>query len=480
MNDVLFIQENGLAEFLGIEALSAFLKKNGYRTDLILLSHTGDYLDYIEKTDPAVIAFSVLTGNHGVYYKVTTEIKKRFPDKPVIMGGPHVTYYPESLEYTDVDIYCLGDGEYPFLRLMERLASGRPYTDIPGLWVKSGGKIHKNNPTLTVRDLNELPIPDRDIYYKKYGFIRDLSTKRFVASRGCPFPCTYCFNHVRMDMYKEYMPPVRMKSAGTIIKEILDLKGRYAMTGVHFSDESFGLDMKFLEEFCREYKRKVNIPFSFLMRFDRMDGEKIGLLKDAGCTGIEIGLESGSERVRMDILRKTYTNKKAREVSAILRKNGIKIYTSNIIGIPTETYEEMLETLMLNREIRTDYTDCNIFIPFPKLWLTNKSKETGHISEGYDDKKIILGEEVPRTRSYEDNRILNLKYLFFIFIKLRVPVRLVRFLINLPHNRLYRMISMVEIYKSMRFFRIKLMPGLRFFWNTTFAAKGVIFGLDKK
>ncbi|MFQ5952907.1 MAG: B12-binding domain-containing radical SAM protein [Candidatus Omnitrophota bacterium] len=480
MSDVLFIQENGLAEFLGVEALSAFLKQNGYSVDLILLSHTEDYVEYIKKTDPKVIAFSVLTGNHGTYYHVSSILEKEFPDKIILMGGPHVTYYPESLEYANVDIYCIGDGEYPLLELLNRLRKEKEYNDIPGLWVKEGDNIFKNDPMLTIKDINELPIPDRGIYYDKYKFMRDLSTKRFVASRGCPFPCTYCFNHVRLDMYGKFMPATRMKSADTVIREIQEVKEKYPMHGVHFSDETFGLDRDFLLDFCEKYKKGIGLPFSFLMRFDLIEEDKIDLLKDAGCSGIEIGLESGSERVRRDILKKPVSNEKIKKASKILKKNGIKIYTSNIIGIPTESYEEMLETLRLNREIRVDYTDCNIFIPFPKLWLTNKSKETGHLTDDYDEEKIVKGETVPKTKSYYENDVLNLKHLFFLFAKLPIPMKVIRFLLKRRHNKLYELVSSLEMYKSIRFFRIRFMTGLRFFLNTCFSAKGVIFGLKEE
>lgn len=479
MSDIVFIQENGLAELLGVEALSAYLTQHGYSTDLILLSHTKDYLGYIAKTDPRVVAFSVLTANHHIYYRIASVIKKRFPDKILIMGGPHVTYYPESLQYADVDIYCLGDGEYPLRELFKRLEQGNAYDDIPGLWIKQGDTIVKNHPTWIVENLDSLPLPNRALYYAKYTFMADISTKRFITSRGCPFPCTYCFNHVRMDMYGRFVPAVRFKSADTVIREIVEVKREWPLYGVHFSDESFGLYLDFLKAFCEKYKALVGLPFSFLMRFDQIDEEKIELLKDAGCVGIEIGLESGSERVRKDILKKPVTTEKIRRAASLLKHYKIKFYTSNIIGIPTESFEEMIDTLRVNREIGTDYTDCNIFIPFPKLWLTKKSKEIGHLADDYNERKVMMGEMPPRTKSYEDIRVVNLKHLFFLLVKLPIPLSAVKLLITFPYPRVYQFLSMLELYKSMRFFRIRLLTGLKYFFNTYWATRGVIFGISK-
>jgi radical SAM superfamily enzyme YgiQ (UPF0313 family) len=141
---VLFIQNNGIQESIGVANLSGILKANGHSTDLLLVSHTTDLLGAIRRYDPGLIAFSALTGVHHSLEKLATRIKREL-SIPIIVGGPHPTYSPDMIQHPAIDIICRGEGELAMLELADALEHNRDITGIRNLSVKTGaGVIHRN------------------------------------------------------------------------------------------------------------------------------------------------------------------------------------------------------------------------------------------------------------------------------------------------------------------------------------------------
>src|SRR5438477_3012591 len=157
---VLFIQNNGIQESIGIANLSGILKANGHEADLLLVSHTPDLIGAIKKYDPGLIAFSALTGVHHSIEKLAVRIKNEL-DVPIIVGGPHPTYSPEMILNPGIDIICRGEGELAMLELADAMSAGTDVTGIRNLHIKTrNGTIHRNDMRPAV-PLDELPMPDR-------------------------------------------------------------------------------------------------------------------------------------------------------------------------------------------------------------------------------------------------------------------------------------------------------------------------------
>jgi radical SAM superfamily enzyme YgiQ (UPF0313 family) len=250
---VLFIQNNGIQESIGIANISAVLKANGHQTDLLLVSHARHLVDDIRACDPDLVAFSALTGVHRSIEDLARLVKDHF-DVPVIVGGPHPTYSPDMLLSPGIDIICRGEGELPMLELAEAMEHGRDVTGIRNLHVKTrSGTIHCNELRPPV-PLDELPPPDRGLYYDKYRFLREMPMKRFVSSMGCPYRCTFCHEPVIRDLYRKATRSdyLRRKSVRRIVDEIKDIAARYPLRHVHFSDDLFFIrnSHKWLEEFA--------------------------------------------------------------------------------------------------------------------------------------------------------------------------------------------------------------------------------------
>ena len=198
---VLFLQNNGIQESIGVASIAGMIKANGHAVDLRLASHTPDLRAAIADYNPHIVAFSALTGVHNAVLDLVKMVKANFPKITTVMGGPHPTYSPEVIEKPGLDVICRGEGEEAFLELCDKLQAGDDIRHVKNLWVKDrSGDLHKNElrpPAV----LDDLPFPDREIYYK-YDFIRDLPMKRFIASIGCPYPCTFCHEPVITQMYK--------------------------------------------------------------------------------------------------------------------------------------------------------------------------------------------------------------------------------------------------------------------------------------
>src|SRR4030042_1037709 len=177
---ILFITQPFVIEPLGIMYLSAQLKKSKHETELITTKE--DYIKKIKDWKPDVIAYSVITGSQHDYFKLNNEIKEKFPPIITFMGGPFVTFSPETIEKEKLDIICIGEGEEAITELADKLEKKQDITNIKNLWVKKNGKVYKNKVRPLIKNLDKLELPDREIIYK-YEEQKNNPIKHFIATR---------------------------------------------------------------------------------------------------------------------------------------------------------------------------------------------------------------------------------------------------------------------------------------------------------
>jgi len=466
---VLFIQNNGIQESIGVANLSGILKANGHSTDLLLVSHTTDLLGAIRRYDPGLIAFSALTGVHHSLEKLATRIKREL-SIPIIVGGPHPTYSPDMIQHPAIDIICRGEGELAMLELADALEHNRDITGIRNLSVKTGaGVIHRNAIRPAV-PLDELPFPDRELYYK-YGFLRDMPMKRFISSMGCPYPCTFCHEPVIRAMYRtdaksDYL---RRKSVTRAVAEIKYIKDRYPLRHVHFSDDLFFIrnSYKWLEEFAEVYPAEIGLPWNCNIRYDSVTEHAAGLLEKAGCYGAAVGLESGNEQIREAVIRKRSKNDHIVDGARRLREKQIKVLTTNMIGLPGETLDNALETVQLNMALGSDYVRANTFLLFPGLPLVEYARQKGFVDPDFDiDQQIAQSQEITLKTPYA-REFRNIASLFWLMVKF--PPSWIPFfkkLVKLPDNIVFRAIGSFNMCQELLFYRVRPIPALRYFHNT--------------
>jgi len=256
---IYFLQEY-IYEYFGPMCLSAILKKHGHQIELIVPDEEKGWFNKIKDAD--LLAFSCMTSSHKWALKTAQEIKNKL-NIPIIFGGVHPTVFKKIINEAPVDYIGIGESDYALLELVNRMEKREDTTNIQGIWTKKDGLIFKNEIEPLEENLDELPFPDRELYYNKYKFLRDMPTKRFLTSRGCPYQCTFCFNHVYLQIYRGKGRWVRKRSVNNLIKEIKEVKIKYGIKTVRFSDDTFAMNKQWLKEFLIKYKKEINLPFSF-------------------------------------------------------------------------------------------------------------------------------------------------------------------------------------------------------------------------
>jgi len=464
MGRLLFVQDNGVNENLGVMSIAGMLRAHGHEVDLLLLDeHPKNYPDLVAGYDPDLVALSFMTGNREWAYATARVLKEKFA-KPIIMGGVHPTLFPEDIDLGVVDYVCVGEGEYPALELMNAIDAGEDGARIQNLWHRKNGRVIKNPLRDLIQDFDPLPLPYREIYYK-YRFIRDLPIKRFISGIGCPYRCTFCHNPLQKKIYEGKGRFIRKKSVSRVIREVLQVKGRYPLKNVHFSDDTFVLDQAWLREFLAAYRREVSLPFSCNIRIDQVNEEMIKDLAESGCYGISFGIESGSDRIRNEILQKNLREADIINNARIIKRHGIKMIITNLMGVPEETLEDAFKTVAINQKIGADYTRAGVLIPYPKTGIVDYAIERGLLPADYAIHNFTQIIRKSLIKSRYAREFENLCALFNLTVRFPFLTPLTRKLIKLPLTRLYSLTRLWEAFENMLYFRLFNLAGFRYFFH---------------
>ena len=369
----LFISKPLKMEPLGLLYLSAVAKQAGHEVQL-LLANDPQLESKVKTFAPDVIGYSITTGEQKFYFELNKRLKKVF-DFTSVFGGPHATFFPDIIYEQGVDVVCRGEGEGAFVDLL----NGRPRETISNLYVKDGTSFCLNNNLRPLAVLDDLPFPDRSIL----NGILISPIKHFLATRGCPFNCSYCFNEQYSKLYKGER--VRFRSVDSVIQEIIEVTLDKATKFVYFQDDVFILDKQWLREFTQKYKNNVAFPFHCHVRANILDTEKVALLKEAGCYSVHIAAETADDFIRNQILRRNMSREQIIAAAKMLKAAGIKFMMQNIIGLPTGNKDIDLATLELNIKCKPDYAWVSIFQPYPGTKLGEYCKSHKWFSGNFDD-----------------------------------------------------------------------------------------------
>ncbi|MDH7489079.1 MAG: radical SAM protein [Anaerolineae bacterium] len=351
----------------GLAHISAAAKAQGFEIDLIdlrALKGWDDFRAEIRQRRPDVIGFTMMSVDYDPVMQSVDIVKEELPQSIVVVGGPHPTLaLDEVAQNSKIDYIVTHEGEVTFPKLLRAIQEGNRPTD----------RILVGE----MPDLDALPFPDRELFlseWRKYGYTLDSPEVPFVeelpppfltiiAGRGCKYNCNFCQPAERRIFGRK----VRRRSVPSIIAELKELRDRYHFASFMFHDDCLTEDREWVIEFCRAYKAEgFTQPFFCQSRADIIvkHPDMVRLMADAGLRGYFIGFESGSDRV-LKFLRKGTTRAINLEAARICRKNGIAIWANYMLGIPTETDEEVMETISMLKEMDPDYYSPAFYTPHP-------------------------------------------------------------------------------------------------------------------
>lgn len=345
---------------------------------------------------------------------------------PVVVGGPHATIAPDEVIADDrVDMLVRGEGEEAILDLIGRLEAGADLTDMPNLWVKCDGDVHKNDVRNLIQDMDGLALPRWDMwddrhfrehyhqtFYPSAQIFGDLET-----SRGCPYACPYCLTPAMKEIYKGKGRFHREKSAQRIIEEIRKLITERDIDYVRFVDETFILNRSRLEEFCRLYD-DIHLPFSFSTRPETVSEEIMKILGDAGANCVSFGLESGNEEYRREMLNRKTAQQQVIDAVAIAKRNLIKTFAFVMIGLPHEDRAKIQDTMDLINLIQPDVFQITIFYPFQGTPFYRYCLDNGLIDKDHERLTEIWKGSVLNQPGLSSDYLVRLRDLMFVFAKL--------------------------------------------------------------
>jgi radical SAM superfamily enzyme YgiQ (UPF0313 family) len=452
---ILFFITNTNREYFGPGYLSAVLKKGGHEVGLVRTLRK-DFLASVQAFDPDILAFSTFTGLHRHFLDINKKIKKILPHVFSIFGGPHATFFPEIIKEEGVDAVCIGEAEDALLELVERMKYREDMFDVKNFWFKQDGQIKKNGLRPLSHDLDNIPFPDRELFYEGDQNLRFIPIRSILTGRGCPYSCSYCFNHAMRGLYeignKEYC---RKRSVENVIEEIQQLTRNYRTKFLMFSDDLFVVSQKWLEEFTIAYRKNLSIPFTCNIRPLSAKDSIFKLLKEAGCISVQMAIESGNDKIRHDLLNRRESRENIIKTAEMVRRNGMKLYTQNIIGLPGETLENMLETIDLNRKCRPHHPEVTIFQPYPKTTLGEHCGKLG-LPVNLDEMSATYHKNA-NLSEVSDNVVENLHHFFAILVKMPKLKPFILGMLKFPRNTLFWLFYRIWYGLEIRYF---LAPGM--------------------
>lgn len=403
---------NWLTQFppKGLMYIAAYLRNNGIKVEVLdtkqmqfekpsLLRRSIKEIEYFVKSrvkeiKPDIVGITSTTISYIPATKIARAAKEATPKTQVVIGGVHVSFTAGQTlrECPWIDAVVRGEGERPMLEL----SKGTAFTKIEGLSYRDNGKTIDNPPGQLLK-ADEIPVPAYDLLdMRKYAYVV------LMCTRGCPHECSFC------ELPCVHGKEIRCRPVEKVSQELelaLSLNPRLE---IRYEDEFLGLKMERTRKILEIIKSKKVGQFRTATRPDGLNNEALLLLKEAGCTNLYIGMESGSDEV-LKFNRRGITVKKILEIAKIFEKSGMLFHAGFILGLPGENKQTLEQTLEVAlkccdstfKVVRDNFDRLIKAMPF-KLIVENSRAEFNLLAPN-PGTKIFRNPEEFRYRIFHNN-----------------------------------------------------------------------------
>jgi radical SAM superfamily enzyme YgiQ (UPF0313 family) len=350
---------------------------------LAWMNHHAVLLERAKAFNPDLIAMGSLTNLWPFASKMAEKLKQAL-GKPILVGGHHAQALPDYiLQNPNVDMACIGEGELAILELVSRMERGEDYGDVPTLWVKKDGVIHRNPMGQLENELDNFPFPEKQLWYE-YGCFKD--NLEVFTGRGCPFKCTFCNIHYQREIFADKGDFLRKRTVANVMQEFKENLKRYDPKFVSVHDDNFTTNPHWVEEFCEAYRKEVNLPWYCFGYPTTIKPKLMKAMKAANCATIFMGVDAGDAQIRREMMERPMTDELIYKSAQLIKDTGIGLQVSCIYGNPGETPEQMFKTLEMVDKIKPSQSSSYIFYPFPKTKLHDRAVAMGYLDEDGQEK----------------------------------------------------------------------------------------------
>lgn len=372
-----------ISEPMGLAYLANSLEREGFPVEILDAQVLGltqiNVVDYVKQSHADVVGITFLTPMFNAVRELTNSIKNACPRIKIIVGGAHPTALPEKTleECPSIDYVCIGEGESVILNFLKYVTGNKKEAEITSLAYRYNSQIIKNPAVDFIKNIDSLPKPARHLLPMERYKLTASRTKysRFcptiILARGCPFDCKFCSH--------PFGRTFRHHSVERIIEEIREIKQQYQANQFNFEADTLTFNKKFIIELCDAIIReKLDIKWTCESRVDTVDEIILKKMKDAGCWQISYGVESGCQRL-LDIIHKGVKKEDVAKVFNLTRKIGISIRGFFMLGLPSETLEESMETINFAKFLNSLWVQFTLTIPYPGTPMFNQLQAQGKI-----------------------------------------------------------------------------------------------------